>query len=221
MLAALAAVWFLMFLPSWMSRSNEREKNREDLAIAKRQHEEVVKSLSSTEQQRLANSASRALLIRRATVFVMIPAIAVLSWTLAILASNPEVLIWSVASAAVTGAAIWVNRIANNSYLGSLDSSRVVRSRAAQRRANVALPERVQQNSATQQKIEERDPRAWSAPGLPRPLYKGSDGSIEQVSFAQVVDITGVAATKAESETEPLLAGSALDEILKRRRANG
>ena len=221
MLAALAAVWFLMFLPSWMSRSNEREKNREDLAIAKRQHEEVVKSLSSTEQQRLANSASRALLIRRATVFVMIPAIAVLSWTLAILASNPEVLIWSVASAAVTGAAIWVNRIANNSYLGSLDSSRVVRSRAAQRRANVALPERVQQNSATQQKIEERDPRAWSAPGLPRPLYKGSDGSIEQVSFAQVVDITAVAATKAEPETEQLLAGAALDEILKRRRANG
>lgn len=221
MLAALAAVWFLMFLPSWMSRSNEREKNREDLAIAKRQHEEVVKSLSSTEQQRLASSASRALLIRRATVFVMIPAIAVLSWTLAILASNPEVLIWSVASAAVTGAAIWVNRIANNSYLGSLDSSRAVRSRAAQRRANVALPERVQQNSATQQKIEERDPRAWSAPGLPRPLYKGSDGSIEQVSFAQVVDITAVAATKAESETEQLLAGAALDEILKRRRANG
>ena len=221
MLAALAAVWFLMFLPSWMSRTSEREKSRDEVAVAKHIHAEAVARLSISDQQRVANSASRALLIKRVTLFVALPAIAVLSWSLAILATNPEVLIWAIASAGVATVAILLNRIANTAYLGALDSSRVIRSRAAQRRANVALPERTAQASASQKLNEERDPRAWSAPSLPRPLYKGSDGAIEQVTFAEVVEIKPAATDETAVETEQFLAGAALDEILKRRRANG
>lgn len=221
MLAALAAVWFLMFLPSWMSRTSEREKSRDEVAVAKQIHAEAVARLSISDQQRVANSAGRALLIKRVTLFVALPAIAVLSWSLAILATNPEVLIWSIASAGVATVAILLNRIANTAYLGALDSSRVIRSRAAQRRANVALPERTAQASASQKLNEERDPRAWSAPSLPRPLYKGSDGAIEQVTFAEVVEIKPAATDETAVETEQFLAGAALDEILKRRRANG
>lgn len=221
MLAALAAVWFLMFLPSWMSRTSEREKSRDEVAVAKQIQADAVSRLSISDQQRVANSASRALLIKRVTLFVALPAIAVLSWSLAILATNPEVLIWAIASAGVATVAILLNRIANTAYLGALDSSRVIRSRAAQRRANVALPERTAQASASQKLNEERDPRAWSAPSLPRPLYKGSDGAIEQVTFAEVVEIKPAANDETAVETEQFLAGAALDEILKRRRANG
>ena len=221
MLAALAAVWFLMFLPSWMSRTSEREKSRDEVAVAKQIQADAVSRLSILDQQRVANSASRALLIKRVTLFVALPAIAVLSWSLAILATNPEVLIWAIASAGVATVAILLNRIANTAYLGALDSSRVIRSRAAQRRANVALPERTAQASASQKLNEERDPRAWSAPSLPRPLYKGSDGAIEQVTFAEVVEIKPAATDETAVETEQFLAGAALDEILKRRRANG
>lgn len=221
MLAALAAVWFLMFLPSWMSRTSEREKSRDEVAVAKQIHAEEVARLSISDQQRVANSASRALLIKRVALFVALPAIAVLSWSLAILATNPEVLIWAIASAGVATVAILLNRIANTAYLGALDSSRVIRSRAAQRRANVALPERTAQASASQKLNEERDPRAWSAPSLPRPLYKGSDGAIEQVTFAEVVEIKPASTDEATVQAEQFLAGAALDEILKRRRANG
>ena len=221
MLAALAAVWFLMFLPSWMSRTSEREKNREELAVVRQNQAETVARLSKSEQQRVANSASKALLLKRVTLFVGLPAIAVLSWTLAILATNPELLIWSIASAVVATAAIFVNRLAQRSYLGALDSSRVIRSRAAQRRATVSLPDRNKQPAASKEAAENRDPRAWSAPGLPRPLYRGSDGAIEQVAFAEVVEIKSASADETAVETEQTLAGAALDEILKRRRANG
>ena len=221
MLAALAAVWFLMFLPSWMSRTSEREKNREELAVVRQNQAETVARLSKSEQQRVANSASKALLVKRVTLFVGLPAIAVLSWTLAILATNPELLIWSIASAVVATAAIFVNRLAQRSYLGALDSSRVIRSRAAQRRATVSLPDRNKQPSASEGAAENRDPRAWSSPGLPRPLYRGSDGAIEQVAFAEVVEIKSASADETAVETEQTLAGAALDEILKRRRANG
>ena len=221
MLAALAAVWFLMFLPSWMSRTSEREKNREELALAKQNQAETVARLSKSEQQRVANSASKAHLLKRVTLFVGLPAIAVLSWTLAILATNPELLIWSIASAVVATAAIFVNRLAQRSYLGALDSSRVIRSRAAQRRATVSLPDRNKQPAASKEAAENRDPRAWSAPGLPRPLYRGSDGAIEQVAFAEVVEIKSASVDETAVETEQTLAGAALDEILKRRRANG
>lgn len=221
MLAALAAVWFLMFLPSWMSRTSEREKSRDELAVAKQNQAEALARLSNSEQQRVANSARRALLIKRVALFVAVPAIAVMSWTLAILATNPEVLIWTSASAGVATVAILLNRIANTAYLSALDSSRVIRSRAAQRRANVALPDRAKQASTSEKLNEERDPRAWSAPGLPRPLYKGSDGTIEQVTFAEVVEIKSASTNETAAETEQFLAGAALDEILKRRRANG
>ena len=221
MLAALAAVWFLMFLPSWMSRTSEREKNREELAVVRQNQAETVARLSKSEQQRVANSASKALLLKRVTLFVGLPAIAVLSWTLAILATNPELLIWSIASAVVATAAIFVNRLAQRSYLGALDSSRVIRSRAAQRRATVSLPDRNKQPAASKEAAENRDPRAWSAPGLPRPLYRGSDGAIEQVAFAEVVEIKSASVDETAVETEQTLAGAALDEILKRRRANG
>lgn len=221
MLAALAAVWFLMFLPSWMSRTSEREKNREELAVVRQNQAETVARLSKSEQQRVANSASKALLVKRVTLFVGLPAIAVLSWTLAILATNPELLIWSIASAVVATAAIFLNRLAQRSYLVALDSSRVIRSRAAQRRATVSLPDRNKQPSASEGAAENRDPRAWSAPGLPRPLYRGSDGAIEQVAFAEVVEIKSASADETAVETEQSLAGAALDEILKRRRANG
>jgi hypothetical protein len=221
MLAALAAVWFLMFLPSWMSRTNEREKNREDRAAVKQNLVEEVASLSKTEQQRSAGYATRALLLKRVTLFIALPAVAILSWSLAILATNPEVWLWAMGSAAVVAVAIVMNRVANTAYLRALDSSRVSRSRAAQRRANVALPGRDTTSSNSEKQTEEKDPRAWSAPGLPRPLYKGSDGSIEKVTFAEVVELKPSSADESVAKTEQLLAGASLDEILKRRRANG
>lgn len=221
MLAALAAVWFLMFLPSWMSRSSEREKNREDLALAKQNQAEVVAKLSNSEQQRVAKAANKAALIKRASLFVAVPAIVVLSWCLAILATNPEVLVWAVASALLAAAALVLNRTAQRTYLRALDSSLAIRSKAAQRRANVALPDRTSKPSSSENSVEVRDPRAWSALGVPRPLYRGSEGAIEQVSFAEVIEIKPAAEDELAVETQQLLGGSALDEILKRRRANG
>jgi len=221
MLAALAAVWFLMFLPSWMSRTNEREKNREDRSAVKQTLAEELSSLPKTEQQKAAGVATRALRLKRLTLFIALPAIAVLSWSLAIFASNPEVLLWAIGSAGVVAVAIVLNRAANTAYLRALDSSRVSRSRAAQRRANVALLGRDRTSSNSEKPAEEKDPRAWSAPGLPRPLYKGSDGSIEQVTFAEVVELKPSSADESVAKTEQLLAGASLDEILKRRRANG
>jgi hypothetical protein len=221
MLAALAAVWFLMFLPSWMSRTNEREKSREDRTAVKQTLAEELSSLPKTEQQKAAGVATRALRLKRLTLFIALPAIAVLSWSLAILATNPEVLLWAIGSAVVVAVAIVLNRVANTAYLRALDSSRVSRSRAAQRRANVALPERISPATNSEAKVVDKDPRAWSAPGLPRPLYKGSEGSIEQVTFAEVVELKTSTSEESVAKTEQLLSGTSLDEIMKRRRANG
>jgi len=56
---------------------------------------------------------------------------------------------------------------------------------------------------------------------VPRQIYRGSDGAIEQVTFADVVEIKPAVTEETPVEAEQFLGGAALDEILKRRRANG
>jgi hypothetical protein len=56
---------------------------------------------------------------------------------------------------------------------------------------------------------------------VPRQIYRGSDGAIEQVTFAEVVEIKPALVEETAAEGEQFLGGAALDEILKRRRANG
>jgi hypothetical protein len=219
MLAALAAVWFLVFMPSWMSRTSEREKTRVSSSQARVRETQELAKLSATEQVRVAGKARRATAIGRVSLATAALSTAVLAWTLAIWASMPEVTGWILTSAAVLCFSIAVNRLASRALTSALDSSRTLRSKAAQRRYSVTRAEDVVRARPETTQQQERDPRAWSAPGVPPQIYRGSQGSIEPTRFAEVVELR--ADESSARDSEQTLEGAALDEILKRRRANG
>jgi hypothetical protein len=219
MLAVLAVVWFLVFLPSWMSRSQERDVRRSSSESAKRTVDSALASLSSSEQVKLSTRAKRAMIAKRVTGFASISFIAVLAWSLAIWATTPEAITWAAGSAVSIVLCVAANRFANRSYLRALDTSRRKRTLSSSKRLSLSktepgLPAAAKEN-------EKQDSRSWSSRAVPSQIYRGLDGAIEKVSFADVVQLRDSTQTESANSSEGGLASEELDQILRRRRANG
>jgi heme exporter protein D len=65
------------------------------------------------------------------------------------------------------------------------------------------------------------DPRAWSPMALPSPQTGRNFGELEQVEFADVHSFEAARAASLEAEKPIEWDASTIDEILRRRRANG
>lgn len=97
-------------------------------------------------------------------------------------------------------------------------AARVRRAKAPVRRPSVdnfvALA-RDYAEEAAEQVVEPIDPRAWQRNALPEP--KANNGTLEVVSLAEVASIDAARQSAAARKLEQ----HELDEILRRRRANG
>ena len=84
--------------------------------------------------------------------------------------------------------------------------------------------QRVMNNSVPKQsEFLAQDPRAWNAPGVPSQILRSPVGTLETPEIADVVDFAS-SVERIEAEKSEVVVETAsinLDEILRRRRANG
>lgn len=201
MLVALAAVWFVVFIPSWASRSTEKETEKTRVR-------ELRESGRAAEQNRskvakVATASARMLLVRSLLIALFVVSLGALAWGIALWSGALDATV--ILSAAGLGAVLSVValRAVNLRYRAKLAEARTAR-KMHKIDPSLFNPNKDAVPDASRVK------NGWTAPGVPEQLYRGSEGTIIEQTFAEVVELP---AAKLE--------GEALDEILKRRRANG
>ncbi len=212
MFVALGAVWFLFFIPSWSNRSTEKEQTRSMREEIKREARQEVAKVTGGERGKITDRARRALSVRRistATSFALVGGIA---WSATLIAASVFAWIGVGAGVLLLSGAIAVNRAASKAYQNSLSQAlglRKVRSfvYAGQPGIHDSQARAALQDSGLPDK-------SWSAPGVPDQIFKGSEGSLVEVRFAEVVELPA-------AKSEQTLQIDDLDQILRRRRANG
>jgi hypothetical protein len=164
---AIAAIWFLVFLPSFVKGDQAKNDQREKLAEA----EESTKA-------RLGERAQKALGARRTrTIFAIISVVAFVVAGLAVLgfAVNGTGLPLAIGSVFVTGVTTWATYRAHQTYRAHLTGS--VR-RSVPISSPVAVPTTQPEQSAN----------GWQPQALPKQSFLQT-GAIEVVELAEVVDL--------------------------------
>ena len=212
MFVVLGAVWFLFFIPSWSNRSVEKEQARNELQEVKQEARQEFAKLNASVNAKSIDRTRRALLVRRISTFAAFVALGIAGWSCTLVISSPLAWIGVGSGAMLLTGAIGVSRAASKAYKNSLTESlsrRKVRSfvyggQNANSDASFAEPA---QNRGLPD-------NSWSAQGVPSQIFRGSEGSLVDVRFAEVVEL-------APARSEQILESETLDEILRRRRANG
>jgi hypothetical protein len=212
MFVALGAVWFLFFIPSWSNRSVEKEQARNELEEVKQEARQEFAKLNAGVNAKSIDRKRRALLVRRVSTFVAFVSLGIAGWSSTLVISSPLAWIGVGAGAMLLTGAIGVSRAASKAYKNSLTESlgrRRVRSFAyGGQTANTDVS--FNQLSPTSGLPD----NSWAAQGVPSQIFRGSEGSLVDVRFAEVVELAPV-------RSEQTLESETLDEILRRRRANG
>lgn len=211
MLVALGAVWFLFFIPSWAKRSAEREQSRDEFAQIKHEATKQKARVTSSVVTKNALAADRALRAKRIGAAIAFIALCASAWSISVVATVFEA--WYVlgGSLVVFAFGILINRVSARAYSSSLVESRNRRKSRPFAYTTSLAP--VGSESRTTGDSSGLAPNGWVANSLPKPLYKGSEGTLVDVQFAEVLELPSKDEVVLESET--------LDEILRRRRANG
>ena len=201
MLVALAAVWFVVFIPSWASRSTEKETEKTRVRELRDSGRAAEQNRSKV--ARVATASARILLVRSLLIGLFLVSLGALAWGVALWTGAADATV--VLSVAGFGAicSVFALRAVNLRYRAKLSEARTVR-KMHKIDPSLFNPNKDAVPDASRVK------NGWTAPGVPEQLYRGSEGTIIEQTFAEVVELP---ATKLE--------GEALDEILKRRRANG
>jgi hypothetical protein len=229
MLAVVAALWILVFVPAWFQRSQQSAENRNawnaransgapKLKSQKRElraKELVVEEVrSASPRVRISGRAKtiaariyrlRALrhIVVSALVISMLSTVGSVAW----LATDLNVWVAVVASSFLVVASAVATRKVSDRLAEAIESTRGLRGLAVSR---LQYSTRISQQDASD--VEQLDPRAWTPVKLPEP--KSGLGQIAQVSMASVSPISA-----ADSDTtELVIDGASIDEILERRR---
>jgi len=211
MFVALGVVWFLFFIPSWSNRSAEREQDRNDLAEVRQQAQVEIAKVSASKSAKELGVARRLIRVKWVAALTALIALAATAFSSTLVLSQPAAWFGVALGASVSIIAFAINRSAARTHAQSLAAS------LGRRKARAfAYTTRASNSDAplTAQRLEGLADNSWRAPGVPGQIFKGSEGSLVDVTFAQVVELpVPVVEQTLESET--------LDEILRRRRANG
>jgi hypothetical protein len=222
MLAALAGVWLLVFVPSWMKTSSSREQQRAAAQMERQERRDLRAKSLNTQTAAVAIKVRRAFIVKRVSGVLSMVAIAATLWVAAVFGSfeNP----WMPLGISVSSFAVFfaTNRLAHSLQIRALNS-------ASQRRRpanfDAAVRRSMQQTVVAPQasEIEVKDPRAWNATGVPSQILRSPVGTLETPEIADVVDFAAsLERRENENSQVPVETSSInLDEILRRRRANG
>ena len=190
MLVALAAVWFIVFLPS----VGKKNRDKDEASKGRRERREKLTVNSSPA---IANSVARANLFKRSLLVAAgLAAIATFVF---------------VFQGSTLGAAIGVGTVAIFAVLSRVASTRASRAISAGSKRRNKIPTGIVGEKVESIDDEEFfDDRAWRPSELPEQAYRVQVGTLETPTLADVVKIEFP--RELDSET--------LDEILRRRRAN-
>ena len=190
MLVALAAVWFIVFLPSL----GKRNRDKDDVSRERRERREQLSVNASAETSGLVSKAKKA-----QRVFLVLAAISVIATIVSVFQGST---LGAGVGAAVAAGFVLLSRIA------SARASKAIGSASARR--NKIPTGIVGSKIEFEEEQELFDDRSWAPTELPEQAYRSRIGTLENPTLADVVQI----------EFPGELDSKTLDEILRRRRAN-
>lgn len=229
MLAVVAALWILVFVPAWFQRSqqsadnrlawNQRAKTNTPKPKAQkrelRSKELVVEEVrSAAPRVRISGRAHtiaariyRLKALRHLVISLLVVSMASTVASVAWLATDAGAWIAALASASLVFASSVVTRRVSDRLAEAIESTRGLRGIAA---ARLQYSTRITQQDASS--VDQVDPRSWSPVPLPEP--KSGVGQIAQVSMASVTEIQ----PSAVDSSGVVIDGVSIDEIMERRR---
>jgi hypothetical protein len=211
MFLIIAGLWVWVFVPSWFKRSQDRQTDRATTQKVRGEIRVAKNPASSTVISTIAEQNFRLTITRR--IFSTLAFFAFAAAIASIFVAVSQIFYWIVTIIfsvifAVTFAIARAAKKKSQSLLTRSSKSRsAIYSASANALRNMQLEGVIAGNPV--------DTRAWEPNPLPAP--KQRIGELETPTLAEVVEME-VRATKNASAT---LDSTALDEILRRRRANG
>jgi hypothetical protein len=188
---AIAVIWFLVFLPSFVKGDQSKQAKREKTLVAKEAAKTV---LSEGAQAALKARRARTILVTVAVVALVVAGLSVLE----VIATGTAIPL-AIGSGVVFGLFTWLSVKSHGKYVGLLSGS-------IRRSVPVSAPIK-RANSET----EKTNVKVWQPEALPKQSYLQT-GAIEVVELAEVVSIEN------EKPAEEI---ASIDEILRRRRHVG
>lgn len=229
MLAVIAALWILVFVPAWFQRSQQSETNRKawkergaSISVAKskekrqlRQSELVVEEVrSAAPRVRISGRAHtiaariyRLRAFRNVLVSTLVVSMLATVSSVAWLAVEAAAWVGVAASLTLVIVSAWATRKVSDRLAEAVEATKGLRGLAANR---LQYSTRISVQDAST--VETPVPRAWTPVRLPDP--KSGVGQIAQVTMASVSEISSA----VKSTEDLVIEGSSIDEILERRR---
>ncbi|MEY3677230.1 MAG: hypothetical protein RL351_457 [Actinomycetota bacterium] len=211
MFLIIAGLWLWVFIPSWFKRSQERQVAK---PISRELRQQAQGAQSTGGRSPISNLAERNIRLSMTNkIFSTIALFSLATSIASIFLAVSQIFYWIVTFIfSVVFVTSWT--IARAAKRKNLD----VLAAASKRRSNVYASVA---NSLRYQDAESSiagipvDTRAWEANRLPAPRQR--IGELELPTLAEVVEIE----ERVIKKSQATLDSTALDEILRRRRANG
>lgn len=211
MFLIIAGLWLWVFIPSWFKRSQERQVAK---PISRELRQQAQSARSTVGRSPISNLAERNIRLSMTNkIFSTIAFFSLATSIASIFLAVSQIFYWIVTFIfSVVFVTSWT--IARAAKRKNLD----VLAAASKRRSNVYASVA---NSLRYQDAESSiagipvDTRAWEANRLPAPRQR--IGELELPTLAEVVEIE----ERVIKKSQATLDSTALDEILRRRRANG
>ena len=211
MLLIIAGLWVGVFVPSWFKRSEDRQVERSTAKVVRGEIRDIKKTSSVNKISSIAEQNYRLTLTRR--IFTTIAFFALAATIASIYGAVSQIFYWIVTFifSTIFVVSIIISRAAKRKSKQLLSSAVKTRSsNFATNYLNGLKPEVGAVNAGIPV-----DTRAWQPNPLPAP--KQRIGELESPTLAEVVEIDLQVIKKAPATLD----SRALDEILRRRRANG
>ena len=211
MFLIIAGLWLWVFIPSWFKRSQERQGNKTSKREVRRQ---VKLARANTPRSAISNLAERNYrLSMTQRIFSTIAFFAFAASIASIFLAVSQIFYWIVTLvfSAIFIVSLTVARAAKRKNLEVLAKASKSRSNVFASVSNSLRYEAASSSIAG----SPVDTRAWEANRLPAPRQR--IGELEMPTLAEVVEIE----ERVIKKSQATLDSTALDEILRRRRANG
>ena len=211
MLLIIAGLWVGVFVPSWFRRSQLRQVERKSSQSLRGEIKNIRQPIIPGSRISLAQQSFRLQLTQTFSSSVAVFAFLGAIWTIFAAVSQIFYIFFSGGFLAIFIVSVALSRAAKRKNRGIL-------TRAAKNRAGMFSS--AANSSMTAEFIGDTaenpvNKRAWEPNALPAPRQR--IGELTMQSLAEVVEIENRVAKNATAELD----STALDEILRRRRANG
>ena len=211
MLLIIAGLWVGVFVPSWFRRSQLRQVERKSSQSLRGEIKNIRQPIIPGSRISLAQQSFRLQLTQTISSSVAVFAFLGAIWTIFAAVSQIFYIFFSGGFLAIFIVSVALSRAARRKNRGIL-------TRAAKNRAGMFSS--AANSSMTAEFIGDTaenpvNKRAWEPNALPAPRQR--IGELTMQSLAEVVEIENRVAKNATAELD----STALDEILRRRRANG